>query len=158
MTYIALAAIVLIAAYIAWRWFSKRDSKKLRVLAAYGFGAVLYDDEQMSQDQAVMVVNRLRIIRTEVMVELRRIYGKDATCNIDTLTLDTGYYKAAEWTGINARKLTVNPIHPKYKSHFAEEIHNCYRLEKFGPDHIYKPIHEADAFLREEAQAFCRGY
>jgi hypothetical protein len=110
----------------------------------------------MTDAEARLIAADLRTLRIAAIAEATRIYGESSTCRIDTVTLDETYHKPAEWTHINARKLTVNPANPKYRAHFCEEIHNLYRMERFGLPHIYQPLDDTDRANREWMQSWCR--
>ena len=125
-------------------------------LTVKGLGVIGYDKSVMARVEAERIALDLAEIRKEVVTTLWNIYPLRKTCLINKLKLDIHYHKPAEWTRIAARHLVVNPTRPPHRAHFAEEIHNLYRMLAFGIEHIYEPISEADRVKREEAQEFCR--
>jgi hypothetical protein len=159
MNTLILIVVLLPVAFIVWRLLSKRDDGDViwKHIPVERFALVRYRPSHFSEKTARNKAAELRSLRVLVLAELQRIYGESARCHIETLTLDLEHTKPAEWTHIVARKLTVNPRFGKHRAHFAEEIHNLYRLERFGMLHIYKPVNAEDGQRRELAQEFCRG-
>ena len=159
MTTLTLIVVLIPVAWILWKLLSKLDKsgEAWRTEAVSKFAVLRWRPSHLSAADAKAKAEDLRTLRISVISELTRIYGESSACNIDTLTLDCEHPKPAEWTHIHARKLAVNPRFSKHRAHFAEEIHNLYRVERFGFLHRYKPIDAEDHRKRELAQEFCRG-
>ena len=140
-------------------WMRSRKSGNAELpLYIEGFALIGFDKNQMTRTQARLKAEDLESIRDAVLIGLHRIYGIQGDCVINKLILDNGFYKAAEWSKVHARILWVNPTKPKHRSHFAEEIHTCFRIGLFGDAHRYEPVDEQDRIKREEAQSFCRNF
>ncbi len=153
-----LATIAAVAVCVgAVLWFRSKQSNKAEMpLTVDGAGVVGYDRTVMARVEAERIARDLAGIRTRVEAKLEYIYGERHECSINQLTLDIHYHKPAEWTGIVARHMTVNPTRPKYRTHAAEEFHNLYRMLAFGINNIYTPMDDDDYRHREAAQAFTR--
>ena len=133
-----------------------RSGSPVMPLVVKGLGVIGYDKAVMSRVEAERIAADLVVIRGKVLAKLEYIYGERRECAISKLKLDIHYHKPAEWPAWPTRLLVVNPTRPPFRAHFAEEIHNLYRMLAFGIEHIYEPISEADRAKREEAQEFCR--
>ena len=149
---ILIAAALLATAGVLW--FRRRGVGR-DPLVVHGM-IVGYNDKQMTRGEATATAEDLFAVRMKVAARLEFIYGERRACEINRLTLDIHDAKMAEWTRIANRCMTVNPTRPGYRAHFAEEIHNLYRMLAFGMENIYKPVNIADHVRREEAQEFCR--
>ena len=160
MNYLGLAFGVLIVGVIVYLWSRSRpDTGEPMPLTIPGFALIGYNHDLMTREQARMKAEELKIIRDKVLPNLRRIYNRqDGNCSINKLVLDPEFYKAAEWSGIHARTLWVNPTKPKHRSHFAEELHSRFRIDIHGDAHRYEPVDGLDRVRREQAQSFCRGF
>jgi hypothetical protein len=135
----------------------KRSGPAELPLTVKGLGVIGYDKTVMTRIEAERIALDLASIRQKVAARMEYIYGETKICVVNQLKLDTTFYKPAEWIGIVARSMTVNPTRPRHRTHFAEEIHNLYRMLAFGIKHRYEPVDDADHAKREEAQEFCRG-
>jgi hypothetical protein len=157
MMIIVLAVAALVVVFAVRFLLRKRSGVAVMPLTVNGLGVIGYDSERMSRGEAERIALDLAEIRKEVVTTLWDIYGLRKICAVNKLKLDIHYHKPAEWTGIAARHMTVNPTRPKHRPHFAEEIHNLFRFEMYGIEHVYATMDEADHAKREEAQEFCRG-
>ena len=154
---IILAAVVAVVAWAVRFVLRKRGGPTVLPLVVDGLGIIGYDKTVMTRWEAGNIVSDLVIIRTKVLAKFEHIYGGAQKCHVNKLKLDDDFYKPAEWTGIHARHMTVNPTRPEHRAHFAEELHNLFRVEMYGIEHVYKPVDKKDARKRELAQEFCRG-
>jgi hypothetical protein len=158
-TLVILVVIGLAVVALAVKLIAKGKAKKPELpLQAPGILVVRYPLLEMPRSQAERIANELAAIRVAVIAQCRRVYKRPCTAVIESLTLNPKYHKPAEWTGIVAGRLTVNPTSSKHRSHFAEEIHNKCRSEAFGLDNIYDPINQQDKWNREAIQQFCRDF
>ena len=159
MNYLGLAFGILIVGVIVYLWsMSKPATGDEMPLYIEGFALIGYNHDLLTRNQARLKAEELDRIRDAVLEELQRIYEVDGDCVINTVVLDPEFYKPAEWSKVHARVLWVNPTKRKHRSHFAEEIHNCFRIGQFGDAHRYEPVDDHDAAMREQAQSFCRGF
>lgn len=153
------AIIVFAAAVVgAVLWFrSRKDGNAEMPLTVYGVGVVGYDKSVMDRTEAQQIAADLARVRVKVLAKLEHIYGERHECAVDALKLDIHYPKPAAWPEWPARLLVVNSTRQPYRAHFAEEIHNLFRIEMWGYPHRYESVDENDRVRREEAQEFCRG-
>jgi hypothetical protein len=157
MMIIVLAVAALVVVFAVRFLLRTRSGVAVMPLTVKGLGVIGYDKTVMARIEAERIALDLAEIHKEVVTTLWNIYGLRKICVVNKLKLDTTYYKPAEWTGIVARHMTVNPDRPKHRTHFAEEIHNLFRMEMYGIEHVYQPISGGDRVKREQAQEFCRG-
>lgn len=157
MMIIVLAVAALVVVLAVRFMLRKRQGPAQMPLTVKGLGVIGYDKTVMARIEAERIALDLASIRTKVAARMEYIYEETKICAVNKLRLDIHYHKPAEWTGIAARHMTVNPTRSPFRAHFAEEIHNLYRMLAFGMEHIYKPVNDADHAKREEAQEFCRG-
>ncbi len=156
---IAVLAIASVTVVFGVRFLlNRRRGPAQMPLTVKGFGTVGYDKAVMSRAEAERIALDLASIHAKVITKLAHIYGEQHECAVVRLKLDTNYHKPAEWTGIHARHMTVNPARPKHRSHFAEEINNLFRVEMYGFPFRYSPMDDDDERKREIAQEFCRGF
>jgi len=148
-----VAAVVVLAVRFMLR---KRSGPAVMPLVVDGLGLIGFDKTVMARVRAEQIALDLAEIHLMVVTKLEHIYGGAQKCHVNKLKLDDDFYKPAEWTGIHARHMTVNPTRPKHRAHFAEELHNLFRVEMYGIEHVYKPVDKTDAKKRELAQEFCR--
>jgi hypothetical protein len=157
MMIIVLAVAALVVVLAVRFLLRKRSGVAVMPLTVKGLGVVGYDKTVMTRVEAERIARDLADIRQRVSARMEYIYGETKICMVTQLILDIHAEKRANWTGIVKRHMVVNPTMPWFRAHFAEEIHNLYRMLAFGIEHVYKPVDEADRVKREEAQEFCRG-
>jgi hypothetical protein len=157
MMIVVLAVAALVVVLGVRFMLRKRSGPAQMPLTVKGLGIVGYDKTVMTRVAAEVIAHDLADIRTKVAARMEYIYEETKICAVTQLILDIHAEKRANWTGIAKRHMTVNPTIPGFRTHFAEEIHNLYRMLAFGMEHIYEPVDDADHARREEAQEFCRG-
>ena len=159
MNSLGLAFGILIVGVIVYLWSrSKPATGDEMPLYIEGFALIGYNHDLLTRNQARLKAEELDRIYDAVLEELQRIYEVEGDCVINTVVLNPEFYKAAEWSGIHARTLWVNPTKLKHRSHFAEELHSRFRIGLYGDAHRYEPLDGLDRVRREQAQAFCRRF
>jgi hypothetical protein len=156
-----LITLIVIAAFVAlggYKVYKNRPTTSRMPLTVPGVGTVGYSKDYLTRDAAEAIARELAGIRSTALIILHQIYHGGSNCFINKLILDPNYHKPAEWKAIHERHLMINPTRDEYRAHFAEEIHNLYRLEMHGFPHIYKPTSRGDRADREMAQAAMRDF
>ena len=125
-------------------------------LVIYGFAIVGFNPKKIKREYAKAKAIELQSIRDELLPKLAYIYQEPSLCGINKLIIDTDGIKPAEWLLFHSRVLSVNPMMPKHRAHFAEELHNRFRADIYGDAHRYLPINARDRRRREKAQDICR--
>jgi hypothetical protein len=155
LAFVAFAVVCI--ALVLWMR-SRKSEPAVMPLTVKGLGIIGWHRDYLTRADAVKICGELTKIRAKVIPALNRIYGIKRPCVIEKLIIDPTYPKPAEWSAVHAGILCVNPSKPLHRSHFAEELHNQYRREIYGANHIYEPISQQDRLNREAIQQLCREF